>query len=150
MRRDQRPRRRGPPEPGGAMTVTRLMTAVLVAAAFAFGVTACGDDDDGGDAGATSGSSGSKDLKVGFSNKASDQFVLTMQNLAVDQIEEQGLSALQPVSASTDPGKQISDIQNLVSAGAQAMVVVPQDSSAIKPALDFLESKKIPTVALDT
>jgi ribose transport system substrate-binding protein len=132
--------------------VSKLMSAALVAAAIAIGVSACGESDTSTtNAGATKSSSGvTNDLKVGFSNKASDQFVLTMQKLAVDQIKKQGMTALQPVSASTDPGKQISDVQSLVSAGAQAMVVVPQDSSAIKPALTFLASKKIPAVALDT
>jgi ribose transport system substrate-binding protein len=135
------------------VTASRLIPAALVAAAVAFGVSACGDSDSGGDTAGASASSepaSAKDVKVGFSNKASDQFVLTMQKLAVNQIKDQGMTALQPVSASTDPGKQISDVQNLVSAGAQAMIVVPQDSSAIKPALDFLGSKKIPAVALDT
>lgn len=133
------------------MTVSKLMRAVLVTALLALGVSACGNGDSGGDAGATtSGARPAADLTVGFSNKASDQFVLTMQNFAVEQIEDAGLKALQPVSAGTDPAKQISDVQSLVSAGADAMIVVPQDSSAIKPALDFLASRDIPTVTLDT
>jgi len=127
--------------------VSKLMRAVVVTALLALGVSACGDGD-GSDA--ASEARPAVDLTVGFSNKASDQFVLTMQNLAVDQVEQAGMKALQPVSASTDPGKQISDVQSLVSAGANAMIVVPQDSSAIKPALDFLASKDIPTVTLDT
>jgi ribose transport system substrate-binding protein len=53
------------------------------------------------------------------------------------------------VSANKDAGKQLSDIQSLVSGGAKAMMLVPADSSAIKPALDFLASKSIPTVSID-
>ena len=133
------------------MTVSKLTRAVLVATLLALGVSACGDSSDGSDGGApTSEARSAADLTVGFSNKASDQFVLTMQSFAVEQIEEAGMKALQPVSAGTDPAKQISDVQSLVSAGADAMIVVPQDSSAIKPALDFLASKDIPTVTLDT
>lgn len=128
------------------------LSLAAVVAALALMVSACGGSDSGGSdtAASTSGARPAADLTVGFSNKASDQFVLTMQNLAVDQAEQAGMKTLQPVSASTDPGKQISDIQSLVSAGANAMIVVPQDSSAIKPALDFLASKDIPTVTLDT
>jgi ribose transport system substrate-binding protein len=132
------------------VTATKMMAAAAVAFAAALGVAACGDDEPEGAASDGGTASAAENVKVGFSNKASDQFVLTMQNLAVEELKGQGMDPLQPVSASTDPGKQISDIQNLVSAGAQAMVVVPQDSAAIKPALDFLASKKIPAVALDT
>ncbi len=130
------------------------LSLAAVVAALALAVSACGGSDSGSGgsdtAASTSGARPSADLTLGFSNKASDQFVLTMQNLAVDQAEQAGMKTLQPVSASTDPGKQISDVQSLVSAGANAMIVVPQDSSAIKPALDFLASKDIPTVTLDT
>jgi ABC-type sugar transport system substrate-binding protein len=130
------------------------MRAVVITALLALGVSACGDGDGSGAGTATSDAPSDArpagDLTVGFSNKAADQFVLTMQNFAVEQIEEAGMKGLQPVSAGTDPAKQISDVQSLVSAGADAMIVVPQDSSAIKPALDFLASRDIPTVTLDT
>jgi ribose transport system substrate-binding protein len=136
------------------VTITRLMSVVLVTAVAAIGVTACGDSDSGSTAtsagASTSGSGSARDLKVGYSNKSPDQAMLTMQRFAIDQMKQQGMKALQPLSAGTDPGKQISDVQNLVSAGANALLVVPQDSSAIKPALDFLTSKKIPAVTLDT
>lgn len=133
------------------VTASKLMSAALVVAAMALG--ACGDSDSDGTntgGGTASGDTPAKDLKIGFSNKSPDQAMLTMQRFALDAIDELGMEALQPLSAGSDPGKQISDVQSLVSAGAEAMVVVPQDSSAIKPALDFLSSRDIPAVTLDT
>lgn len=131
------------------MSALKVLSALSAAAVLGVGLTACGDDSSSSTTNGSTDASG-EEVKVGFSNKAADQFVLRMQDLAIEQIEAQGMSALQPVSAGSDPGKQVSDVQSLVSAGAQALVVVPQDSKAIKPALDFLESKDIPSVALDT
>jgi ribose transport system substrate-binding protein len=134
------------------VTAWRLISVALVAAALALGVSACGDSGSGGDtagAAATSGAPSTKGVKVGYSTVGNDEFQLIEQKQAVDQIQKQGMHALQPVSANKDAGKQLSDIQSLVSAGAKAMMVVPTDSSAIKPALDFLDSKGIPTVSID-
>ncbi|MGH9061783.1 MAG: sugar ABC transporter substrate-binding protein, partial [Acidimicrobiales bacterium] len=54
-----------------------------------------------------------------------------------------------PVIANNDSGKQISDIQSLISEGAQVLIVNPVDSQAIKPALDDAASHHIPVVAVD-
>ncbi len=54
-----------------------------------------------------------------------------------------------PIVANGDAGKQITDIHTLISQGAQALIVNPVDSAAIKPALDFAASKGIPVVSVD-
>lgn len=124
--------------------IARFILALVVFGALAFGVAACGED-----SASSSGSGSADDTTVGYSTKGTDQFQLILQEQAVDQIEEQGMEALEPISANLDAGKQLSDVQTLVSQGANAMMVVPTDSSAIKPALEFLSSRDIPTVSID-
>jgi ribose transport system substrate-binding protein len=135
------------------MTASRIVRAALLAAALALGVSACGQDHPSTSttkaSGTTSAASATNGLKVGYSTLGSDEFETIMQNQVVDQIKKEGMTALEPVSANLDAGKQLADIRSLVSAGAQTIMVVPTDSSAIKPALDFLDSEKIPTVAID-
>ena len=126
--------------------------SILLAVATTAALSACGgSDDSGATAGATTAASGAaKALKVGYSSKGSDQFQLILQQEVQSQIPKQGLSGLQPTASNNDPGKQIADIHTLVSQGANAILVAPGDSKAIKPAIDFLDSKRIPTVSLDT
>jgi ABC-type sugar transport system substrate-binding protein len=133
---------------------TALASASIAAALL--GLAACGSssDDDSG-ATASSGGGGSSetdqnDLKVGYSSKGSDQFQLVMQEQTIDAIEAAGLDALQPTTSNSDAGKQITDIRNLVSGGANSIIVAPGDSAAIAPAINFLNEKKIPVVALDS
>jgi ribose transport system substrate-binding protein len=121
-----------------------VIAATVAVGVVALGLGACGDDSDNSD---DSGSA--SDITVGYSFPGRDQFQLIQADTAVGQIEEQGMTALEPISANFDAGKQISDIQTLVSQGANAMMVVPADSSAIKPAIDSLNSKDIPIVSID-
>ena len=140
------------------MGAVRFLCGTMVIGVLALGASACGGGD--GDSGSTEGggastsattgaASAADGAKVGYSTVGNDEFQVVQQKQAVEQIGAQGMTALQPVSANKDAGKQLSDIQSLVSAGAQAIMVVPTDSSAIKPALDFLGSKDIPTVSID-
>jgi ribose transport system substrate-binding protein len=131
--------------------IRRCGVATLSAGAVALAVGACGSSDSGGSASgaSTTGASAPK-LTVGYSSKGSDQFQLVMQQQAVQQIKAQGLKGLQPTTSQSDPAQQITDIHNLVSGGAKGMLVAPGDSAAIGPAIQFLNTKKIPVVALDT
>ncbi|HEX7291709.1 MAG TPA: sugar ABC transporter substrate-binding protein [Conexibacter sp.] len=125
---------------------------VAAIAALALTVGACGSNDSPGSStgGSTTSDAGGKRLTVGYSSKGSDQFQLVMQEQAIGQLEAAGLEALEPTSSQGDPGQQITDVRNLVSAGANAILVAPGDSAAIKPAVDFLNGKQIPVVALDS
>lgn len=63
--------------------------------------------------------------------------------------QEYKAQLLGPVVAGGDAGKQITDIHTLIDQGAQAIIVNPVDSAAIKPALDYAESKGVPVVSVD-
>ena len=56
---------------------------------------------------------------------------------------------LGPIVNNGDAGKQITDIHTLIDEGAQALIVNPVDSAAIKPALDYAASKGVPVISVD-
>jgi ribose transport system substrate-binding protein len=130
---------------------SRGLSIITASIALAFGLSACGGGDSSSDSSAASSESGGSAAgkKVGYSALDSSSYSIVAQKLAVDALNGAGFDLLEPVSARYDITKQVSDIRNLVSAGAQGIVLVPTDSAGIKPSLDFLESKKIPAIALD-
>ena len=79
----------------------------------------------------------------------SSPFFVALTTLTQKAAHTAALGWLQPTDAQSDPGKQISDIQTLVNQGARGLIVIPRDSDAIAPALQYAESKRVPIVALD-
>jgi ribose transport system substrate-binding protein len=71
-------------------------------------------------------------------------------NLMMDSAKKAGIKALPVANANGDPGKQITDVHNLISEGAQGIILVPVDSEAIIPAVNFATERKVPIVAIDT
>lgn len=51
--------------------------------------------------------------------------------------------------AQSSSSKQLSDIESLISQGADALIILAQDSAAVKPALDAAENEGIPVVGYD-
>jgi ABC-type sugar transport system substrate-binding protein len=77
------------------------------------------------------------------------EFQVILQNQTQKVAEAAGLKVLEPTNADGDSGKQITDIRNLIGAGAKALVVVANDSKAIIPALDYAAEQKVPAVSID-
>jgi ribose transport system substrate-binding protein len=124
------------------LAVLALTLASLVAAG-------CGDDDDGGGASGGSGS-GDESFKMGFSSPfLTDPFQAVLQNQTIEQAKSAGLETLEPTNANQDAGRQITDVHNLITGGAEGLIVVPTDSKAIIPALDFADREGVPVVAID-
>jgi ribose transport system substrate-binding protein len=71
-------------------------------------------------------------------------------NLMMDSAKKAGIKTLPVANANGDPGKQITDVHNLISEGAQGIILVPVDSEAIIPAVNFAAERKVPVVAIDT
>jgi ABC-type sugar transport system substrate-binding protein len=78
-----------------------------------------------------------------------DPFQVVQADKVMSEAKAAGLKTLPVANAANDPGKQIVDFHNLVSEGAQGIIMVARDSDAIVPALNFAESKKVPVVAID-
>ncbi len=77
------------------------------------------------------------------------QFEVVLQDQTVANAKAAGLTVLSPTNADQDSGKQITDVRNLIGAGAKALIVVANDSKAIIPALDFAASQNVPVVSID-
>jgi ABC-type sugar transport system substrate-binding protein len=77
------------------------------------------------------------------------QFEVILQDQSVKAAEAAGLKVLAPTNADGDSGKQITDVRNLIGAGAKGLIVVANDSKAIIPALDYAVSQKVPVVSID-
>jgi ribose transport system substrate-binding protein len=89
-------------------------------------------------------------FKGGFSTSFLDSpFFVVLTGLTTKAAQAAGLAWLQPVNAQSDPGKQISDIQTLVNSGVRGLIVVPRDSDAIAPALNYAASRNVAVVAVD-
>jgi ribose transport system substrate-binding protein len=117
---------------GRLAAIGTLATAALI--------PACADESATGSGGTT----------VGYSAPfLSAQFEVVLQDQVVALAESKGLDMLAPTNADSDSGKQITDIANLISGGAQSLIVVANDSKAIIPALDNANANDVPVVAID-
>jgi ABC-type sugar transport system substrate-binding protein len=77
------------------------------------------------------------------------QFEVILQDRTTAEAKTAGFNVLQPTNADADSGKQITDVRNLIGAGAKGLVVVANDSKAIIPALDYAASQNVPVVSID-
>ncbi|MFT3873572.1 MAG: sugar ABC transporter substrate-binding protein [Nocardioides sp.] len=119
------------------------LAAVGIAGALSLTLAGCGGSADG-----TSGGSGS--TQVGYSAPfLSAQFEVVLQDTVLQQAKDSSLDFLSPTNADSDSGQQITDVANLISAGAKGLIVVANDSKAIIPALDQAKSANVPVVAID-
>ena len=89
-------------------------------------------------------------FKAGLSTSfLSGPFFVVLTNQTTKAAKAAALNWLQPTDAQSDPGKQISDIQTLVNSGARGLIVIPRDSDAIAPALQYAASRGVAVVAID-
>lgn len=109
-------------------------------AAIALGISGCSTTGTGGDAAPV----------VGYSAPfLTAQFEVVLQDQTTALLEKEGFDLLAPTNADSDSGRQITDIRDLISQGAQGLIVVANDSKAIIPALDYAEEQKVPVVTID-
>jgi ribose transport system substrate-binding protein len=63
--------------------------------------------------------------------------------------EGSGLSMLPATDAQSDPGKQITDVNTLLTQGVQGLVMFPTDSNAIVPAVQAANARDVPVITVD-
>jgi ribose transport system substrate-binding protein len=66
-----------------------------------------------------------------------------------DEAEVVGVKKLLVTNAQSQLSKQISDIQDMISQGAQALVIAPLNSTGLEPALEAAKAEGIPVIAID-
>jgi simple sugar transport system substrate-binding protein/ribose transport system substrate-binding protein len=121
--------------------ISRIGVLILCAAM----ATACGGNSGSG----STGGSGKPKVGVDFPRADSD-FWNAYNKYVPAKASKVGVDLLPPTNSSNDIQKLVSNTQTLVSRGAKAIVMAPQDTAAIAPTLDQLAAKKVPVVSVDT
>jgi ribose transport system substrate-binding protein len=133
--------------PGRTRRVPRLRL-VAALAAMALVLAACGDDNTSSSS--SGGGAGGQTFTLGYSAPfLFADFEVVLQKQTTELARQQGLKVLEPTNADADSGRQNTDIRNLISAGAQGLIVVANDSKAVVPALDYAAAQKVPVVSVD-
>ena len=93
---------------------------------------------------------GAETFTMGYSaGYLTDPFQSIEVNMTIAAAKKAGLRTLPVANANGDAGRQVTDIHNLIAAGAQGIIVVPTDSNAVAPAVAFASQKHVPVVSID-
>ena len=123
-------------------TRTRAVAAALAATTVLVATAACSRP------ATSSGSDGG--IKAGFSAGFLDSpFNAGLVQSVVDAAEQNGFDMLPPTDAQSDPAKQVTDVQTLLSRNIEALVLTPQDSDAIIPAVEAANAQGVPVITTD-
>jgi D-xylose transport system substrate-binding protein len=124
----------------------RKLRWVLVAV-LALLVPACGGDD-GGDS--TAGGGGGEEITVGVSwNNYQEERWAKSDEPAIKQALEAAGAKYISTDAGSSAEKQLTDVENLISQGAKALIILAQDGEAILPAVKNATDQGIPVIAYD-
>ena len=133
-----------------SMRRSRWMRLGILVAALSIAATACGggDDDSGGDRG---GRRKTDDFVIGVSNTLAgngwrEQMICSVKAQALASGK---VSKVIAISKNGGPTEQIQDLQNLISQGADAIIVNPSDREKLNPVIKQATDKKIVVVAVD-
>jgi ribose transport system substrate-binding protein len=132
------------------MRRSRWMQIGVVVAALSLGSAACGGGD-GEDAPAGGSGSGSAKYVVGVSNTLAgngwrEQMICSVKAQALASGK---VSKVIAISKNGGPTEQIQDLQNLISQGANAIIVNPSDREKLNPVIEQATKKGIVVVAVD-
>jgi fructose transport system substrate-binding protein len=126
---------------------TYRIAALGAALALSAGLAACGGDDDGG-----GGGGGGEDVLVGLITKTeTNPFFVKMKEGAQARAKALGVE-VQSFAGKKDGDNesQVAAVENLIAAGAQGILITPNDSKAIVPSLDKARQAGLLVIALDT
>src|SRR5256714_15556950 len=127
----------------------KTRTAVVAAVISVVALTAAGCNR--GSSGGSGASGGTGGGKVGIDQPRSDSdFWNSYAKYVESDVKSMNLDALPRTNSQNDVTKLAAKVQSLVSQGAKAIVMAPQDTAAIASTLDDLASKQIPVVSVDT
>jgi fructose transport system substrate-binding protein len=133
------------------MNLRYQRTAALAAAvALGAGVVACGSDDEGG--AASEDGSGGDPVRIGLITKTeTNPFFVKMKEGAQSKASEVG-AEVQSFAGKKDGDNesQVAAIESLIGAGANGVLITPNNSSAIVPSVDKARQAGLLVIALDT
>jgi ABC-type sugar transport system substrate-binding protein len=92
-----------------------------------------------------------KNAVVGFSQseKEANPFRIAETQSIKDEAAKVGVKQLLTTNANSQLSKQVSDIQDMINQGAQALIVAPLNSDGLEPALAAARAKNIPVLTVD-
>jgi D-xylose transport system substrate-binding protein len=122
--------------------------AILALSTLIF--AACGNDEDGG-GGTTGGATGGGgEITVGVSwNNYNEERWAKWDEPAIKAALDAGGASYISTDAGSSAEQQLADVENLISQGADALIILAQDSEAIKPAVQSALEQGIPVIAYD-
>ena len=86
---------------------------------------------------------------VGFTIPIADPAYLTMPNVLRRALRRSNINLITAVTQQPNPGKQITDIDSMVSRGARILIVAATDPVAIQPALQRARARGVKIVVTD-
>jgi ribose transport system substrate-binding protein len=133
-----------------SLRARHIALLALLVGIFAVVAAGCGDDDDGGGGGGSS-SQGDKTFKIGVSNTLvgngwREEMICSVkaQSLASGNVDEVLVH-----NVNGGASEQIAGIRNLISSGANAIIINPADREALNPVIKEADRRGIVVVAVD-
>ena len=131
----------------GGTVLKHRFWAIL--ALFMVLAAACGNDDGGG-GGASDGGGGGEEITVGVSwNNYNEERWAKWDEPAIKEALDAAGAGYISSDAGSSAEQQLADVENLISQGADAVIILAQDGEAIKPAVQSALEQGIPVVAYD-
>src|SRR3954464_1701151 len=133
---------------------SRPLVAVLAALVVAVGGGACGSGDDNSSSSGSSGSKSSSDKKwvIGVSNTLvgngwREEMICSVKAQAAASGK---VAKVIVANRNGGPAEQAADLRNLISAGANAIIVNPSSPTALNPVIQQAAARGIKVVAVDS
>ncbi|MBO1005813.1 substrate-binding domain-containing protein [Pseudogracilibacillus auburnensis] len=127
----------------GILALVLVFTLVACSGEKANQSTENSDSDD------TEKASNTEDMKIGLAvNTLNNPFFVDLQDGAEATAEEQGIE-LVVTDSQGDPGKQMSDVENLLQQGVDLLILNPVDSDAAGQAALLANDQGVPVITVD-
>jgi D-xylose transport system substrate-binding protein len=113
-------------------------------------LVACGDDDDDGASDTTEGGGGETECVVGVSwNNYQEERWAKFDEPAIQDAVEAGGGTYVSNDAKSSAETQATNVENLISQGANVLIILAQDGTAIKPSVANAIDNGVPVIAYD-
>jgi D-xylose transport system substrate-binding protein len=127
------------------MLKKRLWALIAVGALV---LAACGGDEEGGTE--TTAAAGGEDLTIGVSwNNYNEERWAKFDEPAIKAALDEAGATYISTDAGSSAEQQLADVENLISQGADALIILAQDGTAILPAVQSALDQGIPVIAYD-
>ncbi|CAM5551772.1 multiple monosaccharide ABC transporter substrate-binding protein [Streptomyces pilosus] len=122
------------------------LAAAATAASLALTLTACGQNSEGGSEDDKGGSEGAT-IGVAMPTKSSERWIADGNNV-VENLKSKGYKT-KLVYGEDDPDQQVSQIENLITQGVDALIVAAIDNKSMNNVLQQAKDADIPVISYD-